>query len=147
MFRGRFVHTIDAKNRMSLPAGFRQELQRQSDDPPILTNAHECLDLYSYEDWLEYEERIVGSSLVDPELQDYARMRISGAVRCPIDKQGRILVPTHLRNHAALVREVTVAGVGPKIELWDKARFERNLTQTNARYAEMARSVAEKLGT
>ncbi len=147
MFRGRFVHTIDAKNRMSLPAGFRQELQRQSDHPPILTNAHECLDLYPYEDWLEFEERIVGSSLVDPELQDYARMRISGAISCPIDKQGRILVPTHLREHAGLVREVTVAGVGPKIELWDKARFERNLTQTNARYAEMARSVAAKLGT
>ena len=141
------MHTIDAKNRMSLPAGFRQELQRQSDAPPILTNAHECLDLYPYEDWLEFEERIVGSSPVDPDLQDYARMRISGAIACPIDKQGRILVPTHLREHAGLVREVTVAGVGPKIELWDKARFERNLTQTNARYSEMARYVATKLGT
>ena len=147
MFRGRFVHTIDAKNRMSLPAGFRQELQRQSDNPPILTNAHECLDLYPYEDWLEFEERIVGSSHVDPEILDYARMRISGAITCPIDKQGRILVPSHLREHAGLEREVTVAGVGPKIELWDKARFERNLTQTNARYVEMARSVAVKLGT
>ena len=141
------MHTIDAKNRMSLPAGFRQELQRQSDHPPFLTNAHECLDLYPYEDWLEFEERIVGSAPVDPEMQDYARMMISGAIACPIDKQGRILVPTHLREHAGLEREVTVAGVGPKIELWDKARFERNLTQTNARYSEMARSVAAKLGT
>jgi MraZ protein len=147
MFRGRFVHTIDAKNRMSLPAGFRQELQRQSDHPPILTNAHECLDLFPYEDWLEFEERIVGIASVDPEVQAYARMVISGATPCPVDKQGRILVPTHLRDHAGLDREVTVAGVGPKIELWDKARFETNLTQTNARYPEMARSVAAKLGT
>lgn len=146
MFRGRFVHTIDAKNRMSLPAGFRQELQRQSDHPPILTNAHECLDLFPYEDWLEFEERIVGIASVDPEAQAYARMVISGATPCPVDKQGRILVPTHLREHAGLDREVTVAGVGPKIELWDKARFEMNLTQTNARYPEMARSVAAKLG-
>ncbi|MDH3520820.1 MAG: division/cell wall cluster transcriptional repressor MraZ [Myxococcales bacterium] len=146
MFRGRFVHTIDTKNRMSLPAGFRQELQRRSDQPPILTNAHECLDLFPFEDWLEFEERIVGIASVDPEAQAYARMMISGATPCPIDKQGRILVPPHLRDHAGLDREVTVAGVGPKIELWDKARFEANLTQTNARYPEMARSVAAKLG-
>lgn len=146
MFRGRFVHTIDAKNRMSLPATFRQELQRRSDHPPILTNAHECLDLYPYEDWLAFEEQIVGIASVDPEAQAYARMVISGATECPVDKQGRILVPPHLREHAALQREVTVAGVGPKIELWDKGRFESSLTNTHARFPEMARSVAAKLG-
>lgn len=140
------MHTIDAKNRMSLPAPFRQELQRRSDHPPILTNAHECLDLYPYEDWLAFEEQIVGISSVDPEAQAYARMVISGATECPVDKQGRILVPPHLREYAALDREVTVAGVGPKIELWDKGRFESSLTNTHARYPEMATSVAAKLG-
>jgi MraZ protein len=147
MFRGRFVHTIDAKNRMSLPSGFRQEFQRRSEDPPILTDAHACLDLYPYEDWLEFEERIVGIATVHPEMKAFARSVISSASPCPIDKQGRILVPPYLRERAGLSREVTVAGVGPKIELWDKARFETDLTQTNARYDEMARMVAEKLGT
>ena len=146
MFRGRFVHSIDTKNRMSLPAGFRQELLERSSEPPVLTNAHQCLDLFPFEDWLAFEEKIVGISSVDPEAQAYARMLISGAMPCPIDKQGRILIPPHLREHAALTREVTVAGVGPKIELWDHSRFQDNLTQTNARYPEMARSVAEKLG-
>ena len=140
------MHSIDSKNRMSLPAGFRQELQTRSSEPPVLTNAHQCLDLFPFEDWLAFEEQIVGISSVDPEAQAYARMMISGAMPCPIDKQGRILIPPHLREHAALAREVTVAGVGPKIELWDRSRFEDNLTQTNARYPEMARSVAEKLG-
>ena len=146
MFRGRFVHSIDSKNRMSLPVGFRQELQAQSDKPPVLTNAHQGLDLFPFDDWLAFEEQIVGIAAVDPEAQAYARMLISGAMSCPIDKQGRILIPPHLREHAALMREVTVAGVGPKIELWDRSRFQDNLTQTNARYPEMARSVAEKLG-
>lgn len=146
MFRGRFVHTIDAKNRMSLPASFRQELSRRSDHAPILTNAHQCLDLFPYEDWLEFEQSIVGISSVDPEAQAYARMVISGATECPVDKQGRILVPPHLREHAALDREVTVAGVGPKIEIWDNARFTSTLTNTQARFPEMASSVAAKLG-
>ena len=140
------MHTIDAKNRMSLPAGFRQELQARSEHAPVLTNANDCLDLYPYEDWLEFEERIVGVSAVDPEAQAYVRMMVSGAARCPIDKQGRISVPPYLRKHAGLERDVTVAGVGPKIELWDRARFETSLTQTNAHFPEMARSVAEKLG-
>ena len=72
-------------------------------------------------------------------------MLISGATSCPIDKQGRILVPPHLREHAGLKREVTVAGVGPKIELWDRERFDQNLMQTNACFPDTARSVAEKL--
>ena len=147
MFRGRYVHTIDAKNRMSLPAPFRLELQRRSDHPPILTNAHECLDLYPYEDWLAFEQQIVGIASVDPEAQAYARMLISGATECPVDKQGRILVPPYLRDHAALEREVTVAGVGPKIELWDRARFAASMTNIQARLPETARSVAAKLAT
>ena len=145
-FRGRFVHTIDTKNRMSLPAGFRSEIRGESDEPPILTNANRCLDLYRNEDWLRFEESISEIASVDPEAQDYARLMISGAMECPIDKQGRILVPPHLREYAGLTRDVTIAGVGSKIEIWDRARFEETLTQSNARYPEMARSVAQKLG-
>jgi MraZ protein len=141
------VHTIDAKNRMSLPASFRQELERRSDHPPILTNAHECLELHPYEDWLGFEQQLVGDASIDPERQALARMMISGATECPIDKNGRILVPPYLREYAGLEREVTVAGVGTRIELWDRDRFETNLTNTRARYAEMAASVAAKLGT
>lgn len=141
------MHTIDGKNRMSLPVEFRRELQGDSEGPPILTNAHECLDLYPFQDWLDFEARIVAIASVDPEAQAYVRMMVSGATPCPIDKQGRILVPPHLRKHAGLTREVTVAGVGPKIELWDKALFEASMTKTQARYPEMAISVAGKLGT
>lgn len=141
------MHTIDSKNRMSLPAGFRMELQRRSDHPPILTNAHQCLELHPYEDWQQFEERIVGIATIDPRAQALARMMVSGAVECPIDRQGRILVPQHLREYAGLEREVTVAGVGPKIELWNSARFEANLIQTQARYEEISIDLAAKLGS
>ena len=141
------MHTIDSKNRMSLPAGFRQEFQRRSDRAPILTNAHRCLELHPFEDWQVFEERIVGIATIDPEAQAYARMMVSGAIECPIDKQGRILIPQHLREYAGLERDVTVAGVGPKIELWDTARFEANLIQTQARFEDMAMSLAAKLGS
>ena len=72
-------------------------------------------------------------------------MMISGASECPIDAQGRILVPPVLREHARLEREVTIAGVGSRIELWDKASFDADLQKTRARYLEIS-SVMAKLG-
>ena len=146
MFRGRFVHTIDNKGRLSIPAGFRVELQRRSDQAPILTNAADCLHLYPFEDWCEFETQIVNVSRTDPDVQAFARLMVSGAMECPIDKQGRILVPPYLREHAKLEREATIAGVGPRIELWNKARFDAVLTQTQARYDEISSAIA-KLGT
>lgn len=144
MFRGRYVHTIDSKNRISLPAAFRQELARRSERAPIVTTGHQSLDLYAYEDWEAFESKIVGIAAVDPEAQAYARVMVSGATECPIDKQGRILVPPHLQEYAGLDREVTLAGVGPKIELWDSVRFESQQPDA-ARFEAMAFSVAGKL--
>ena len=141
------MHTIDSKNRMSLPAEYRTELQRRSDQPPILTNALHCLELHPFEDWKRFEDRIVAEATINPQAQAIVRYMVSGAIECPIDKQGRILVPQYLRETAGLERDVTVAGVGPKIELWDSARFEANLIQTQARFEEMAMSLAAKLGS
>lgn len=139
------MHTIDAKNRMSLPVEFRHELTRRGERSPILTNGHLCLDLFAREDWDEYEKRIVAIADVDPAAQEFVRMRVSGASECPIDRQGRILVPPHLRQHAGLEREVTVAGVGRLIELWDRARFEASLNNAQAHYPETAMAVAGRL--
>jgi len=146
MFRGRSVHTIDAKNRISIPAGFRVEFEKRSDRAPILTNDAACLALYPYEDWCVFEESLLNLSSVDPDVGSYARFMVSGATECPIDKQGRILVPPALREYAGLDREVTVAGVGNRLELWDKVRFNAELSKTQARFVEISSTVAEKLG-
>lgn len=146
MFRGRFVHTIDTKNRISIPAGFRVEFDQRSERAPMLTNQEACLALYPYEDWCEFEERLLNLSSVDPDVQAFARFMVSGATECAIDKQGRILVPPQLREYANLEREVTFAGVGNHIELWDKARLDGELARTQARFGEISSAVA-KLGT
>lgn len=145
MFRGRFVHTIDAKGRMSLPAGFRSEMQARSEKPPILTNLLNCLALYPHETWLEVENRLAQASQLRPEVQSIQRFLVSGASECPVDGQGRISIPQYLREYAALEREVTIAGVGPRIEFWDKARFDQDLAATQDRYHEIS-SVVASLG-
>ncbi len=83
---------------------------------------------------------------IDPNARDYVRLVISGAVEAPIDKQGRILVPGYLREHAHLQKDVTIAGVGPTVELWDAARLQGNLNQTQANFRKISSQMAEKLG-
>ena len=145
MFRGRHAHTIDAKGRVSIPAAYRTRLQRRSDQPPILTGDHRYLKLYPFEDWCEYEERIVAQAAVDPDAQDFVRLVISRAVETPIDKQGRILVPQYLRAHAHIEKDVTFAGVGQTVEIWNSLSFEESLEQTQVNFPALSRGMAEKL--
>lgn len=147
MFRGRHEHSIDSKGRLSIPAGYRMELQGSSDHAPILTADEECLRLYPYDDWCEHERQIVARAAIDPNARDYVRLVISGAVEAPVDKQGRILVPQYLRDHAQLERDVTLAGVGLTVELWDTSRLRKHLNQTQANFRRISHELAERVGS
>lgn len=145
MARGRFTYTMDAKGRLAIPPVMRMELQSHGDRPPILTNLVDCpaLGLYAHDRWLEIEQRLNTMSQMQPEVQSIRRMLVSGAQECPLDAQGRLLVPPHLREYAQLGRDVVIAGVGPRIEIWDSARFEREMVVTKERGPEIARVAAE----
>lgn len=146
MFRGQFSHTIDSKGRVSIPSGYRVELEKRGGQAPILTGDQGCLVLYPYEDWVAFEARILGASSTNPRARKYARLKISTATEAPIDNQGRILIPPFLRERASLDREVVIAGVGNTIELWDKTRFENELNDIQDNYDEIA-SATSDLGT
>ncbi len=147
MFRGRFSHTIDTKGRVSIPSGFRVELQKRSDRPPIVTNgvtpAGKCLWLYPYDDWCDFEQRIVGLSPDNLDAQSYVRFMVSGATECPIDNQGRTLLPAFLRDYAEFDREITIAGVGSRIELWNKAKFDEDQMNTQLHFQRISSVVAD----
>ena len=132
---------------MSIPTAYRVELQRRSDQPPILTADEGCLRLYPFDDWCEYERAITRRAAVDPNARDYVRVVISGAAEAPIDRQGRILVPGYLREHAHIQREVTLAGVGLTVEIWDTGRLQAILNQTQANFRSISAEMAEKLGS
>jgi len=142
MFRSSAVHNIDSKGRLSIPARYRVELQAQSDQAPILTTDKGCLALYSNEAWVAIEEDLAAQSQIRPETKAYIRFRVAGATEVNFDSQGRILIPQHLREHAHLEREVTIAGVIDHIEIWDKALFGQVTQDTLARYDEISAVVA-----
>lgn len=127
-FRGRFDHTLDNKGRVSVPAGFRMEIQRlggeHGDRPPILTRGKDHLLLYPAQTWDEIERNLARKSSLLPHVQNYQRFLIGGCTECPVDGQGRITIPAVLREHAGLHGKITLAGVLDKIEIWNHDRFE-----------------------
>jgi MraZ protein len=137
------MHTMDSKGRVSIPVGFRTELLRHGDRPPILTNLQHCVALYPHETWLEVERLLSEASAMQPDVQALQRFMVSGATDAPIDGQGRILVPPYLREHAGLGRDVTIAGVGKRVEIWDSARFKKDLERTTERLDEIS-AVAQR---
>jgi MraZ protein len=145
MFRGRFLHTIDSKGRVSIPAGFRMELQRRSDRTPILSILPDCLALYAAEDWDSVENRITDVDPLRIEGHSIQRFLISSCVECPPDAQGRILIPPFLREHAKLDKDVTILGAGKRIEIWDRGRLDQELARTHAQFREISTEVS-KLG-
>jgi MraZ protein len=147
MARGHVHHILDAKGRVAVPQSYRIEIQAEDQRPPILTALLDkpALGLYAHNHWQQIEERLESMSQVQPEIQAVRRMLVSTAIEAPIDAQGRIFVPPHLREHADLERDVTFAGLGARIELWRKERYEGEIRATRERAHEIA-TIAAQLG-
>ncbi len=142
-FRGRSFHTLDSKGRVSIPVEFRAQLEGENREPPILTNGKDCLELYPYEAWLEREEIFAQLPAADADMQRYVRFKMAGATSCPIDKQGRILIPAHLRDWAELEREVVLSSANRWLELWDKARYAADMDFIKSNHDDFASRVAD----
>lgn len=147
VFRGRYEHTIDSKGRTSLPARFREVLTASGESRLIVTTGLEpCLVAYPLREWEAFEERLSRLPSFDPSVAMLKRIYVSGAIECDLDKLGRLLLPSSLRDHASISRDLLFAGMGKHIELWDKARFEalsRNALDDENKRADMAKRLAE----
>ena len=120
--------------RLMLPPDFRDEVFVKSPEGKIiLTNFDDCVAAYPLPEWEIIEESFSKLNMASRKIRDFHRFFISGAVEVTLDKQGRILIPPHLRSYAGLQKDLILAGVGRKFEIWDQARFEagRNAMQEN----------------
>jgi MraZ protein len=139
MLLGEYAHTLDDKNRLTLPAKFRDSFV----DGGVVTRGLDgCLYLFARQQW---DDLVSGRfSEFDPLLEETRLMNryfFSGAAEAEPDKQGRINVPPALIEHARLGREVVVAGVHDHLEIWDRAAWREHLKQVEG----SAQHVAERL--
>jgi MraZ protein len=144
MFRGRYQHTIDAKGRTSVPARYRDALDKSGERHIVLTCALDpCLIAYTSAEWGKFEERLVKLPQFDRFVQKLKRIYLSGAVECEIDDVGRILIPPSLRDHARLKKDALWAGVGEYAELWDKDEWTKHFETTDDERRAMAARLSE----
>lgn len=144
MFRGRFEHTIDSKGRVSIPSKFREILrERYDDERVVITTFDNCLVMYPYREWTLLEERASNLSMLKREVKAFVRLFFSGATECSIDKLGRILIPPALRNYAGLEKDVVLAGMLNKIEIWSKDRWETEIAKAQENFDALSDVIAD----
>lgn len=123
MFIGEYEHTIDPKSRIIMPAKFREGLGIKFVITKSFTDR--CLVAYSQEEWTNFENKLKTLPTTDKEVTRFIRAFFSAAIECEIDKQGRILISSKLKEYAKLEKDVIIIGALTKVEIWSKAVWEK----------------------
>jgi MraZ protein len=119
---GSYLHQIDEKGRVSLPAAFRRE---GSERPMVLVQVHaDALTLYPSEAWEEVEARLRELMRLQPGSRSWVLGVTANAAEVAPDKQGRILVPQRLLTAVGLDGSALLVGVIDRVEIWNPSRFE-----------------------
>lgn len=139
MFIGEYIHSVDDKKRLSVPAKFRKDLGKKG---VITLGLNKCLSLYPTKEWNMFAEKLSKLSMGKSEDRGFSRAMLSGAFEVEIDSIGRIVIPEALKDYAGLKEKVVLTGVYDRVELWDESTWK-------AYKAEMVGSadrMAEQLG-
>jgi len=141
MFRGTYEHTVDQKGRLSIPSKFREILRDHFSEMLIITRSDGCLVAYTEDEWQRLERKISELPQLKANVTDVQRYIIASASDCPVDKQGRILIPQYLREHAEIARDVILAGMTNKIEIWSKERWQEKMNKTSGEYGKIVETL------
>jgi len=139
MFIGEYSHTIDNKGRLAIPVKFRTKL---AEGAVITRGLDNCLFLYPRDEWQKMADKLSNLPISQANTRGFARMMLAGAMDVKIDSQGRVLVPDYLRRFANLKKEIIVAGLFNRLEVWDSTAWDKYRTDVETRSQE----IAEKMG-
>ncbi len=139
MLSGEYEHTLDEKNRLTLPARFRPHFA----EGLVLTRGMDsCLSIYTKEEFSRViETRLARLDPLSREGRLMHRFYFAGAAEAVPDKQGRVMVPQALLQNAEIDREVMVVGVLDHLEIWDREGWHRYMKQVE----ESVEDAAERL--
>ncbi len=123
---GEYNHTIDVKSRLIIPSKFREIL---GDEFVVTKGLDGCLFVFDNAEWTAFEEKLQKlPSLTNPNVRKFIRFFMAGASTVEVDKQGRVLIPASLKDFAMLEKDVVLIGVGSRMEIWSKERYEGTVT-------------------
>lgn len=140
MLIGEYTHTIDEKNRLSLPVKFRAELGKKV---VLARGLDKCVAIFTEKEWKKVAEKLSESSMLQADNRSFNRFMFGGAVEAEVDTIGRVLLPDFLREWGRLGAKVVVIGVQARVEVWNEEAWKAN-KETIEKQADM---LAEKLGS
>jgi len=142
MFYGEYEHRLDKKGRIIIPSKFRETSKEHYVEKFFITRGLDtCLFMFPEEEWKSQEVRFKNLSFTKREARKFNRLFFSGAVESVPDKQGRILIPTYLKNYADIKKDIVLIGVSNRIEVWSKEKWHEFYNGTKESFED----IAEKL--
>ncbi len=142
MFYGEYLHSIDRKGRIILPAKFREAAKAHFIEKFFVTRGlDKCLFMFSEEEWRTQETKFKAISFTKQQARTFNRLYFSGASEVIADRQGRILIPQYLKDFAQIKRDVIIVGVSNRIEIWAKDKWQEFYGTSRQSFEE----IAEKL--
>ena len=139
MLIGEYTHTLDDKNRMSLPVKFRKEMGKSVVVAPGLDN---CLSIYTTKEWQRISAKLSDASMLASDNRSFSRFMFGQAIGADVDTNGRILIPENLKNRSGLTSKVIVIGVQNRVEIWNEKTWSDYKKVVEAE----ADALADKLG-
>lgn len=140
MFIGEFTHKLDKKGRLLIPKKFRSDLEHGA---VVTRGLDNCLFLYTQEEWEELAEELADLPFAKANSRAFTRLMLAGAMDVDIDSKGRIMVPDYLRDFADLEKEVVIAGLYDRLEIWNKQAWEEYKEKTENSSGEIAERMSE----
>jgi MraZ protein len=140
MFFGEYNHTVDDKGRMSIPSKFREGLGEKF---YVTKGLDGCLFVFPQEEWQKFESKLNSIPITNNAGRKFVRFFYAGAIDASLDKQGRINISQVLRGHAGIEKEVSVIGVGSRLEIWDKNAWLKFNDPENLSSEDIAEQMAE----
>lgn len=122
MLIGEYEHSLDAKGRLIMPSKLREDIGEKF----IITKGLDgCLFAFSIEEWKIFEQKLRSLPISNKDARAFSRFFFAGAIDCEIDKQGRFLISSNLRDFAKLTKEVVIIGMDSRIEIWSKEKWQK----------------------
>ena len=142
MFIGEYSHCVDAKKRLALPSKFRKDLGKNI---VVTRGLDKCLFVYPMKTWKELAEKLGTMPIGEADTRSFVRLMLAGATDVNSDAQGRILLPEYLKEYASIKRDVIVAGLFNRLEIWDETKWSAYKENAEKNTDEIAENLG-KLG-
>ena len=141
-YLGEYICKLDAKGRLTVPAGLKKQLDNEGREGFVVNRGFEgCLGLYPHKDWQVVAEKLNKLNLFVAKNRAFVRKFQNGATKLDMDGNGRVLLPKDLMSFGEISKEVVLFAYADRIEIWDKKRYDKLMSEEMDDFAELAEDV------